>query len=176
MADENRENNDENKKDENDPYKFFKFAGPVNNDDDDKDKKRNNKKRPKISFFTILLIIFCAFAIIDIFFVSRNDDYIGYSEFRDKVANGQIVSVEIGENTIIGYGPSAQIPSGNSKGMQFLSSRASLRSGQQYKTSAVLMQSFIDLLDEKGIPYKFAVKSNGVFWQLLGSLIIPLGF
>jgi cell division protease FtsH len=146
------------------------------NNDDDKDKKRNNKKKPKISFFTILLIIFCAFAIIDIFFVSRNDDYIGYSEFRDKVANGQIVSVEIGENTIIGYGPSAQIPSGNSKGMQFLSSRASLRSGQQYKTSAVLMQSFIDLLDEKGIPYKFAVKSNGVFWQLLGSLIIPLGF
>jgi len=176
MADENRENDDENKKDDNDPYKFFKFAGPVNNNDDDKDKKRNNKKKPKISFFTVLLIIFCAFAIIDIFFVSRNDDYIAYSEFRDKVANGQIVSVEIGENTIIGYGPAAQIPSGNSKGMQFLSSRASMRSGQQYKTSAVLMQSFIDLLDQKGVPYKFAVKSNGLFWQLLGSLIIPLGF
>ena len=176
MADENRENKDENKKDDNDPYKFFKFAGPLNNDDDDKGKKRKDKKKPKISFFTILLIIFCAFAIIDIFFVSRNDDYSPYSEFRDKVANGQIVSVEIGENTIIGYGPSAQISSSNTRGMQLLSTRTSMRNGQQYKTSAVLMQSFIDLLDKKGVPYKFAVKSNGIFWQLLGSLIIPLGF
>ena len=106
MADEKREN-DDNKKDENDPYKFFKFAGPEKKDDDDKDKK--NKKKPKISFFTILLILFCAFASVDIFFMSRNDDYIAYSEFRDKVANGQIVSVEIGENTIIGYGPDSHV-------------------------------------------------------------------
>ena len=171
MADEKREDN-ENKQDENDPYKFFKFAGPEKNDDD-KDKK--NKKKPKISFFAVLLILFCTFAIVDIFFMSRNDDYIGYSEFRDKVANGQIVSVEIGENTIIGYGPSAQISSGSNRGIQLFSTRA-MKNGQQYKTSAVLMQSFIDLLEEKNIPYKFTVKSSGVFWQLLGSLIIPLGF
>ena len=51
MADEKRD--DENKKnDENDPYKFFKFAGPSDNDKDD-GKKRNDKKKPKIPFFTI---------------------------------------------------------------------------------------------------------------------------
>ena len=172
MADEKREN-DDNKKDENDPYKFFKFAGPEKKDDDDKDKK--NKKKPKISFFTVLLILFCAFAIVDIFFMSRNDDYIAYSEFRDKVANGQIVSVEIGENTIIGYGPGVSLSSDSARGLQLFTPK-STRSGQQYKTSAVLMQSFIDLLDEKGVPYKFTVKSSGIFWQLLGSLIIPLGF
>ena len=171
MSDEKRE--DENKKDENDPYKFFKFAGPEKNDDDNRDKK--NKKKPKISFFTILLILFCAFAIADIFFMSRNDDYIAYSDFRDKVANGQIVSVEIGENTIIGYGPSANLSSDSGKGIQLFATKA-VKNGQQYKTSAVLMQSFIDLLEEKNIPYKFTVKSSGVFWQLLGSLIIPLGF
>ena len=172
MADEKREN-DDNKKDENDPYKFFKFAGPEKKDDDDKDKK--NKKKPKISFFTVLLILFCAFAIVDIFFMSRNDDYIAYSEFRDKVANGQIVSVEIGENTIIGYGPGVSLSSDSGRGLQLFTPK-STRTGQQYKTSAVLMQSFIDLLDEKGVPYKFTVKSSGIFWQLLGSLIIPLGF
>ena len=171
MSDEKRENED--KKDENDPYKFFKFAGPEKKDDDDKDKK--NKKKPKISFFTVLLILFCAFAIVDIFFMSRNDDYIAYSEFRDKVANGQIVSVEIGENTIIGYGPGVSLSSDSGRGLQLFTPK-STRTGQQYKTSAVLMQSFIDLLDEKGIPYKFTVKSSGIFWQLLGSLIIPLGF
>ena len=171
MADENREEKD--KKDENDPYKFFKFAGPEKKDDDDKDRK--NKKKPKISFFTVLLILFCAFAIVDIFFMSRNDDYIAYSDFRNMVQNGQIVSVEIGENTIIGYGPSASLSSDSAKGLQLFTPKTS-RSGQQYKTSAVLMSSFIDLLDEKGIPYKFTVKSSGIFWQLLGSLVLPLGF
>ena len=174
MADENQEEK-EDKKDENDPYKFFKFAGPEKKDDDDKDKDKKNKKKPKISFFTVLLILFCAFAIVDIFFMSRNDDYIAYSEFRDKVANGQIVSVEIGENTIIGYGPGVSLSTDSGKGLQLFTPKTT-RSGQQYKTSAVLMQSFIDLLDEKGIPYKFTVKSSGIFWQLLGSLIIPLGF
>ena len=172
MADEKREN--DKKDDENDPYKFFKFAGPSNNDDD-KDKDKKNKKRPKISFFTILLILFCSFAIIDIFFVSKNDDLIPYSEFRDKVANGQIVSVEIGENYITGYSSSSQLSNTSEKGIQVFSSKAS-RTGPQYKTAAVLMQSFIDLLDEKGVPYKFVIKSNGVIWQLIGSVIIPIGF
>ena len=174
MADEKRENDNENKGDENDPYKFFKFAGPVNNDDD-KDKDKRNKKKPKISFFTILLILFCGFAIIDIFFVSKNDNLIPYSEFRDKVANGQIVSVEIGENYITGYGSASQLSATSEKGIQVFASKAT-RTGPQYKTAAVLMQSFIDLLDEKGVPYKFVVKSNSIIWQLLGSVIIPIGF
>ena len=173
MSDEKREN-EEDKKDENDPYKFFKFAGPEDNKDD-RDKKKNNRKKPKISFFTVLLILFCTFAIVDIFFMSRNDDYIPYSDFRNMVAEGKIVSVEIGENTITGYGPAASLSSDSGKGLQLFSPRAT-RSGQQYKTSAVLMQSFIDLLDQKGISYKFTVKSSGIFWQLLGSLILPLGF
>ena len=174
MADEKREDEDK-KDDENDPYKFFKFAGPLKNDDDDKDKGKKNKKKPKISFFTILLIIFCSFAIIDIFFVSKSDNLIAYSEFRDKVENGQIVSVEIGENYITGYGPATQISSSSEKGLQVFSTKAT-KTAPQYKTAAVLMQSFIDLLEEKNIPYKFVIKSNGVIWQLIGSVIIPIGF
>ena len=171
MSDEKRENED--KKDENDPYKFFKFAGPEKKDDDNRDKK--NKKKPKISFFTVLLILFCAFAIIDIFFVSKTDNLIPYSEFRDKVANGQIVSVEIGENYITGYGSAVQLSNTAERGIQIFSAK-STRTVPQYKTAAVLMQSFIDLLDEKGVPYKFVIKSNGIIWQLIGSVILPLGF
>ena len=172
MADEKREN-DDNKNDENDPYKFFKFAGPVKNDDDDK--KKNGKKKPKIPFFTILLIIFCAFAVIDLFWTSKSDNLVAYSDFRNMVANGQIVRVEIGENYITGYGPSSQTASSSERGLRIFGAN-SQSSGTQYRTAAVLMQSFIDLLDEKGIPYKFVVKSNGVIWQLIGSIILPLGF
>ncbi len=173
MADDKRE--DDNKNDENDPYKFFKFAGPSENNDDDKDKKKNNRKKPKFSFFTILLIIFCAFAIIDLFWVNKSDNLIAYSDFRDKVANGQIVRVEISENYLIGYGPSTQSSNASEKGLKLFSA-SSQSNGVQYKTAAVLMQSFIDLLDQKGVPYKFIVKSNGFIWQLIGSLILPLGF
>ena len=43
--------NDENKPldDENDPYKFFKFAGPGNNDDKNKKNKNNEKKKKNIN-------------------------------------------------------------------------------------------------------------------------------
>ena len=174
MADEKRED-DKRNDDENDPYKFFKFAGPVKNDDDDKNKGKKNGKKPRFSFFTILLILFCAFALIDIFFVSKSDNLIPYSEFRDKVANGQIVSVEIGENYITGYGTVAQLSNTSEKGIPLFAAKAT-RTGPQYKTAAVLMQSFIDLLDEKGVPYKFVIKSNGIIWQLIGSVIIPIGF
>ena len=174
MADEKRED-DKRNDDENDPYKFFKFAGPVKNDDEDKNKGKKNGKKPKFSFFTILLILFCAFALIDIFFVSKSDNLIPYSEFRDKVANGQIVSVEIGENYITGYGTVAQLSNTSEKGIPLFAAKAT-RTGPQYKTAAVLMQSFIDLLDEKGVPYKFVIKSNGIIWQLIGSVIIPIGF
>ncbi|MBO4534022.1 MAG: ATP-dependent zinc metalloprotease FtsH [Treponema sp.] len=172
MADEKREN-DDNKNDENDPYKFFKFAGPVNNNDDDK--KKNGKKKPRIPFFTILIILFCAFAVIDLFWVSKTDNLIAYSDFRNMIANGEIVRVEIGENYITGYGPSAQTATSAERGIRIFGVN-SQSSGQQYRTAAVLMQSFIDLLDEKGVPYKFVVKSNGIIWQLIGSIILPLGF
>ncbi|MBR5400491.1 MAG: ATP-dependent zinc metalloprotease FtsH [Treponema sp.] len=173
MADEKRE--DENRQnDENDPYKFFKFAGPSNNDDD-KDKKKNGKKRPRIPFFTVLVIFFCLFAVIDLFWVSKSDNLIGYSEFREMVIDGRIVRVEIGENYITGYGPSAANSSTQERGIR-LFQPVTMSSGSQYKTAAVLMQSFIDLLDQKGVPYKFVIKSNGFIWQLIGSVIIPLGF
>ena len=120
MADEKRED-DNKKEDENDPYKFFKFAGPVNNDDD-KDKKKDNRKKPRIPFFTILLILFCAFAVIDLFWSSKGDNLIAYSDFRDMVQNGKIVRVEIGENYITGYGPGASVTSSGEKGIRLFSS------------------------------------------------------
>ena len=50
-----------------------------------------------------------------------------------------------------------------------------IHSGIQYKTTAVLMQKFIDLLDEKGIEYKFIQKQNNYFIQLLINLLLPFG-
>ena len=48
--DQNKEPNNQNN-DENDPYKFFKFAGPENDSDNNKDKRNNNAVKNSQSSF-----------------------------------------------------------------------------------------------------------------------------
>ena len=174
--DMNQNNDDDKKKtDENDPFGFFKFAGPSENPDNDKkDKKKNDKKRGKFSFWTFLIITALALILIDIFAFSRPENLIDYSEFRAKVESGEIVYVELGESYFVGYAAYSERSDSASKGLQ-LFSVPTARSSKQYKTSAVLMQSFINLLDEKGVQYKFVAKQNNYLIQLLINLIIPFG-
>ena len=160
-------NNDSN--DENDPYKFFKFMGP----EDDKDKKKNKREGGRFPFWPILLVILFGLAVMDMFVFSRADGLVDYSDFKAMVENGQIVSVEIGENYMVGYGPERTADSSQSKGIQLFP--VSQKSGRSYKTAAVLMGSFLELLDTKGVHYKFVVKQNSYLMQLLINLIIPFG-
>ena len=51
----------------------------------------------------------------------------------------------------------------------------SAKSVAQYKTSAVLTQSFLDFLEENNCHYKFAAKQNNWFLQLILNLIVPFG-
>ena len=79
--DKNQLDEDKKKDDENDPYKFFKFAGPEDKKDDNKNK--GDKKKPKIPFFAIILIVLSIVTIADFLFLSKNDgNLIDYSEFR----------------------------------------------------------------------------------------------
>ena len=171
MAENQNLNNNDEKNEENDPYKFFKFAGP----EEDKDKK-NNKRRGdgKFPFWPILLVILFGLAVMDMFVFSKSEGLIDYSDFKNMVENGQIVSVEIGENYFVGYGPERVSDSDSApKGFQIFSVQQ--KSGRVYKTAAVLMGSFIELLDTKGVRYKFVVKQNSYLIQLLINLIIPFG-
>ena len=100
MAEDQNLNDDKQKKDENDPYNFFKFAGPREPENADKNNKANKKK--KFPFWGIFLIGLLIFTVFDLFFMSKPNDLIDYSEFRSKVENGQITYVEIGESYLIG--------------------------------------------------------------------------
>ena len=167
---QNLNNNNDEKNDENDPYKFFKFMGP----EDDKDKKDNKRRGDgKFPFWPILLVILFGLAVMDMFVFSKSDGLIDYSDFKAMIENGQIVSVEIGENYFVGYGPERVSDNSSSKGIQLFP--VSQKSGRVYKTAAVLMGSFLELLDNKGVHYKFVVKQNSYLMQLLINLIIPFG-
>ncbi len=166
--DENRPQNDEN-----DPYKFFKFPGPQNNDDKDKDKKNKNGKK-KVPFWPILLLTLFAVAMAEFFIFPKNDDLIDFSDFKTKIERGEIKSVVISDSYFIGYGAVLETDVDGGKGLK-LFNVPSAKSVTQYKTAAVLTQSFLDFLEENNIHYKFAAKQNNWFLQLLLNLIVPFG-
>jgi cell division protease FtsH len=153
-----------------DPYNFFKFAGP---EDNDKEKKKDtNNNRPHFPFWGIMLVILAVLALVNVFVMSKPDDLIGFSEFRQLVQDGKIVSVELGDTYFIGYGPAeAASADKNTKGYLLFPSQTKNRT--EYKTVGVLMQSFIDILNEKGVEYKFVMKQNNYIVQILINIIIP---
>ena len=172
MAENQNENQTPNNNDENDPYKFFKFPGPENNDDKNKNKKNNGKK--KMPFWPILLLTLFVVAMAEVFIFPKNDDLIDYSDFKAKIENGEIKSVVISDSYYIGYGAVFETKQDGGKGLKLFNA-PSVKSAVQYKTSAVLTQSFLDFLEENNIHYKFAAKQNNWFLQLLLNLIVPFG-
>ena len=171
-----------------DPYNFFKLS--INEPSEDENKK-HGKRPQRFPFFAMVLITVFAFAFINMFLMPKVDNSIPFSEFRQLVENGSIVSVELGENSFVGYGPKESISSEGNVGnnsdsaIQRLNERFSpklLLQGERaqetrkvYRTTGVLMQDFIHLLNEKGVQYKFVIKQSNWFTQLLLNLVLPFG-
>jgi len=171
MAENKNKKTDDNKKDENDPFNFFKFAGPDNNG-----KKDDKNKKPRIHIFPLILLTLLVVAFIDYFMIPKADNYIDYSVFRDKVASGEITYVEIGENVLVGYGQQPEADTNKDsgqKGIQLFLIPNVRPAAKQYKTTAVLLSNFIEMMEEKGVHYKFASKQNNYFVQLILSWVIP---
>ena len=140
------------KPDKNDPFDFFKLSPEPG----------NKNKKPKIPFWVILIVIVVATGLLNYFLMARStNDTIPFSDFRQMVESGQIVSVELGDTYFTGYGPS-------------YSSYSS--SGAVYKTAAILTEDFLKLLDEKGVTYRATVKQNNFLLEILLNWIVPIAF
>lgn len=171
----NNEDNKNKKDDENDPFGFFKFAGPSDNsNNDNKDSRKKPPKKGKSSFWIFLISAAAILILFDVFAFSKNENLTDFSEFREKIESGEINYVEIGESYIVGYSDYSESASSLSKGRQIFPVQSSSYK-RQYKTTAVIMSSFIELLDSKGVRYKFVAKQNNYLIQLLINLIIPFG-
>ncbi|MBQ9537688.1 MAG: ATP-dependent zinc metalloprotease FtsH [Treponema sp.] len=172
--------NDSNKKpddkDEFDPYNFFKLSV----DEDDKKKDDGGKGGGGFPFWGILIAIVGIIGILNLLSSSSVEGQIDFSKFKKLVEDGTIVRVEMDDSTFIGYGPNAAYAS-DSRGST-LDRYFGLFRGQSandrdvYRTTGVLMQSFIDLLDDKGVEYKFVTRQNSYLLQILLNFIIPFGF
>lgn len=165
------ENKDNKKLNENDPYDFFKQAMNETEENEGDENKRPQKRMP---FWTILLIIAGLLIAVNMMFSSKSDDLIDYSKFKSLIKSGEIVRVEMTENTFIGYNKQAvqEIEKAAASSLGFMNPHAVPTTGV-YKTNGYLLQGLLDLLDEKNVDYKFIAKQNGYLIQILINFIIP---
>ena len=165
MSDEKKDVKDDKN---DDPYNFFKFAGPENND------KKKNDNKPRFPLWGIMLLVFAVLALVNVFTISKPEELIDFSEFRQHIENGTIVSVELGEVYFVGYGPErAGGADQNTRGYMLFPVQTKNR--DEYKTVGILVESFITLLDEKGVDYKFVRRQNNYLLQTLVNLLVPFG-
>lgn len=168
----NDKKDDDKKQTENDPYDFFKLSAD-NEKGDNKPSGNGPQKGPP--FWTILLVLAGVLIAVNMMFSSKPTDLIDFSEFRNLIDQGQIVRVELGENYFTGYTSHSAGASQPSR-FGFMGMSLGTESGGIYRTSGVLMEGFIEFLDEKGVDYKFVTRQNNYLIQLLLNLVIPFGF
>ena len=168
----NDKKDDDKKQTENDPYDFFKLSAD-NEKGDNKPSGNGPQKGPP--FWTILLVLAGVLIAVNMMFSSKPTDLIDFSEFRNLIDQGQIVRVELGENYFTGYTSHSAGASQPSR-FGFMGMSLGTESGGVYRTSGVLMEGFIEFLDEKGVDYKFVTRQNNYHIQLLLNLVIPFGF
>lgn len=163
--------NENKKKNENDPYDFFKLQI----DDENKDKNSNNRKPKKgFPFWSILLAIAGVILVFNMFLSPKTNDLIDYSEFRKLIEQGQIVRVELGDHYFTGYTADANTNIIQQKKLNILRPLNNKKPTGIYRTTGVLMQNFIQLLDDKGIEYKFIERQNNLLFQILFNIAVPV--
>lgn len=168
----NDKKDDDKKQTENDPYDFFKLSADNEKGDN---KPSGNGPQKGTPFWTILLVLAGVLIAVNMMFSSKPTDLIDFSEFRNLIDQGQIVRVELGENYFTGYTSHSAGASQPSR-FGFMGMSLGTESGGVYRTSGVLMEGFIEFLDEKGVDYKFVTRQNNYLIQLLLNLVIPFGF
>ncbi len=158
-------NDDNNKRDEKDPFNFFNLG----NDFDDKNNGKPPKK-PFSSFWFILPILVIGFILITEMFAMDPGSIISFSEFKDRVANGQVKQVVLGPVYFTGY-TSVQEKENNSGSAFSLFNKND--SAPQYTTVGLYTEDFMKLLDDKNVVYSVKPKENNYLMELLLQWILP---
>ena len=159
----------DSKKDDNefDPYNFFKLA------ESDNKKDGNNNKKKRFPFWGVMIFILILLSIADILFMGKGNVSIEFSKFKALVESGEIQEVEIGDSYYLGYGPEIITDTSGAKGIALFKPEQKTR--KTYRTAGYPMNSFIELLDEKGVTYKFVEKQNNYIISLIMNMVIPFG-
>jgi cell division protease FtsH len=118
-----------------------------------------------------IVYIFVAIISISMFnwlLVSADSSVVPYSEFKDMVAQNQIVRIEMDKNYYTGYTNAPTLPTDG---------RPMATSGRTtYKTVPVYDPEFTKLLDEKGVTYSAMPMEGNALLAFVLNWLIPIGF
>ena len=149
-------------KQENDPQDPFGF---FNND-----QKQNHDKKPNrmgAGFpIWILLALFVVILILGNQLLSSvsQSALIPFSEFKDRVKQGEIKRIEIGQVYFVGYrSATAQSEEPRTPGLSIFANKPD----SSFKTIGVYSDDFIKLLDEKNVVYSIKIQEKSFLLEML---------
>jgi hypothetical protein len=127
---QNNGNNGSNRNNRDDPFNFFKLSPEPGSSGN------GNKKWPKIPVWAIILGIFAVMVAVNYFMLSKSDSLIPFSEFKNRVASGEITRVQISSTYFTGFTGNEQSLTTKKPAFDFLSSSGS--HSKAYRTVAFL--------------------------------------
>jgi len=157
--------NDNNRKKSDDPFDFLKFgSGNGNNSPGGK---------PPFKGIPVWLIVAGFFGLI-IFFnfnlLSRTHTLVPFSEFRDRIAAGEIVRVVIGSTYFSGYSRAHQ----DQVAQETLIPALTARGSEAIRTVGLLTEDFVALLNEKKVTYSVQANERNPFLDFILQWILPI--
>ncbi|MGP1595275.1 MAG: ATP-dependent zinc metalloprotease FtsH [Treponema sp.] len=131
----------------------------------------NDSKAP-ISLLLIIVGISIALLIANQFLNRNDQNLIPFSEFKDRIASGEIVKITMGPIYFTGY-TKTQNTQPQSKKFLFFSSG---EPRYAYETVGVYTEAFFKFLDERNVIYTIRPKENNFIFEFLLQWILPIGF
>ena len=176
MSDKNIDDN-KKKKDENDPFDFFKLsAEPSENNNKNDDEKRKSIKR----LFFIISALGVLIVLLNFSSFFTGNDSIPLSLFVENVRAGKYEKVELSENIFFGYAHGTSSSAQTDNVSSLMSFRKNTVGSKPDKTYGILTQKFLDILDEQsktqlGFEYRIVPKQNNFLLDIFLSWVVPFG-
>ena len=169
--DKNKSGNQDNRNNQND-FDFFKLTT-----DEKDDKKDPNNRGPRFPFFGIILTGVLLLAVFSLFTNQKSDSLIEYSEFLEKIQDGTIKEVEIGETYYTGYDSVFE----KKETQELLPFSFNFRNNDPRKAYRTIggertVRDFEQLLIEHNVKFKYVRTQTNVFLWILGQLGLPILF
>ena len=138
-------------------------------------KQKSTKSGGNWKFPIIYIIIFAVLmTVLNHFLSSRSTSFIDFSEFKSKIASGEIKRVELSESAFTGYTSENKIEEKPFTFPFFNSFQTEKQEETVFKTIPLNDQDFIRLMDEKKISYIAVPQRGGAILNLILSYIIPV--
>ncbi|MDR2135922.1 MAG: ATP-dependent metallopeptidase FtsH/Yme1/Tma family protein, partial [Treponema sp.] len=123
--------------------------------------------------FTIvyILILIVGMSLFNYVFLGRVNPTIDFSEFKNRIANGEIKRVELTDSYFTGYTSTRQTPS---LGTPIRSPY--MAQDQVYRTVPINDPDFIKLMDEKNVAYYTPRREGSAILNIIFSWVLPIAF